>query len=60
MLNVRYTFLVDVIVDIIVDIIVDVMEDVMEDVIVDVIVDANNCIKTLSNYIFTTYSVERT
>ena len=44
MLNVRYTFLVDIIVD----------------VIVDVIVDANNCIETLSNYISTTYRAERT
>ena len=56
MLNVRYTFLVDVMVDVIVDVIVDVMVDVM----VDVIVDANNCIETLSNYISTTYRVERT
>jgi len=39
---------------------VDVMEDVIEDVIVDVMVDANNCIETLSNYISTTYSAERT
>ena len=44
MLNVRYTFLVDVIVN----------------VIVDVMVDANNCIETLLNYISTTYRVERT
>ena len=46
--NIRYIFLVDVIVDVIVD------------VMVDVIVDANNCIETLSNYISTTYRVERT
>jgi len=36
------------------------MEDVIEDVIVNVIVNANNCIKTLSNYISTIYSVKRT
>ena len=43
MVNVRYRFLVDVIVD----------------VIEDIIVDANNCIETLSNYIFSIYRVKR-
>ena len=56
MLNIRYTFLVDVIVDII----VDVIEDVKEDLIVNVIVNANNYIETLSNYISTTSRAERT
>jgi len=43
MVNVKYRFLVDVIVD----------------VIEDIIVDANNCIKALSNYIFSIYRAKR-